>query len=559
MHTFLNGSLSDVGWWYDHLNEEFNGGQPGLVPWDPSPTKRDAIVLKSLSDAFTAYDERLSEPRPGTIADVSEIRMKRTFLGALKKFDPTGSVSNALETAAKLAFEARNAECQGNVIPIRFRSLMKARLDRVFRYYELARDVALPRFGPGTVLEGWNSVARWQHIQEDLSALDTELHTIARRSICIGRKYSNDFRRFSELLAVPKDWNKPRLITRESSALTFLQQLARRAMLGSLRLDPDTAEMLGRGKAEVQLKHKLLALKASQTRELATLDLSDASDWISFGQVASVFPAGVMMDLEHCRSEEFSSDRYGENRQCLHIYAGMGNATTFTVMTLMFWAMCHAVADYHRLGSRFVSVCGDDIIVDRRLACLLVEAEILRDFGWRLNTRKSMWRSDVYFRESCGMQAFNGHDVTLTRVKGYRNTPEGVLGVAELITRMARARPCLAETIWRETNLPNVRGAPTNSASVDLCWLPRTDVPNRWSKRYQRLEYKVKTFIPDVIRTAPNTAELMFGCLSGQLETEDKSGNRKRGWGKSQTPPFIATSLKRGRMDESWREASASY
>jgi hypothetical protein len=98
----------------------------------------------------------------------------------------------------------------------------------------------------------------------------------------------------------------------------------------------------------------------------------------------------------------------------LHCYAPMGNATTFPVQSLVFWAIC--CASMRRQGFHQpddVYVFGDDIIVPTECAEIIIND--LESFGLLVNRTKSFYRGG--FRESCGVDAFNGINVTPVRWK----------------------------------------------------------------------------------------------------------------------------------------------
>jgi hypothetical protein len=58
-------------------------------------------------------------------------------------------------------------------------------------------------------------------------------------------------------------------------------------------------------------------------------------------------------------------------------------------------------------------VYGDDIIVPADEASAICKT--LESFGFKVNSHKSFWTGK--FRESCGMDAYDGHDVTVTYVR----------------------------------------------------------------------------------------------------------------------------------------------
>jgi hypothetical protein len=92
----------------------------------------------------------------------------------------------------------------------------------------------------------------------------------------------------------------------------------------------------------------------------------------------------------------------------------MGNATTFPVQSLIFWAVCVATLEssgFHQPNE--VYVFGDDIIVPAVATPLIMET--LAAYGLKVNQRKSFYIGA--FRESCGVDAYKGVDVTPIRWK----------------------------------------------------------------------------------------------------------------------------------------------
>jgi hypothetical protein len=94
-------------------------------------------------------------------------------------------------------------------------------------------------------------------------------------------------------------------------------------------------------------------------------------------------------------------------------FAPMGSALCFPIETIIFAAICRLVTREHGLASDF-SVFGDDIIVPTQ--CAPDVMTILEELGFRVNRDKSFYRSDCWFRESCGTEYCDGFDVTPMRV-----------------------------------------------------------------------------------------------------------------------------------------------
>lgn len=160
-----------------------------------------------------------------------------------------------------------------------------------------------------------------------------------------------------------------------------------------------------------------LAEKGSIDGSLATVDLSSASDTVSYALVMSLLPTEWFDLLDRFRSE--SVEFQGVTID-LEKFSSMGNAYTFELESLIFYALALAVCDSlglvgfpifdkGRLLIRAwpISVYGDDIIVPTGAVGLLYET--LNWCGFEVNAEKSF--STGNFRESCGADWLFGFDV----------------------------------------------------------------------------------------------------------------------------------------------------
>jgi hypothetical protein len=227
---------------------------------------------------------------------------------------------------------------------------------------------------------------------------------------------------------------KDRLITVEPCFSSYGQQLARQLILRSIHRGPLRGTTMDLGYVDGQAQQRRLALRASKDKRLATLDLSDASDRIGWIHVQQVFPGWVVRLLEAYRSPEFEvpADELGSGGKYLtRLYAGMGNATTFAVETLFFAAFVYAYARAHGL-STFVRVFGDDIICTSQWAAHFTESGLSDDFPFFVvNRLKSFWGVDG-LRESCGIFAYNGVDITVPKVDGYQDSWDGRVALCDV-------------------------------------------------------------------------------------------------------------------------------
>lgn len=149
-----------------------------------------------------------------------------------------------------------------------------------------------------------------------------------------------------------------------------------------------------------QSVNQRLARDGSLTGELATLDLSSASDTIAIELVYHLFPVDWANALSACRCKFIS---FRGERLRLEKFSSMGNGYTFPLETLIFWALAKASCD----AGDTVSVYGDDIILPVKHVALF--QEVLTACGFVLNTRKSY--ATGLFRESCGADWYRGFNI----------------------------------------------------------------------------------------------------------------------------------------------------
>lgn len=212
------------------------------------------------------------------------------------------------------------------------------------------------------------------------------------------------------------------LITRTCGKLTFVPKscLIDRAICVEPILNSFLQKGIGGYIRDRLLEHGLdlsfqepnqrLALQGSIDGSLATLDLSSASDCLSYGLVMSLLPEGWFNLLDMARTDVVSYRRPGQNEPELIIlnkFSSMGNAYTFELETLIFWALCDAVLHHLGLDNGVFRCFGDDIVIPTAAVPLLTET--LTFCGFILNQDKSFWEGP--FRESCGADYFNGTDI----------------------------------------------------------------------------------------------------------------------------------------------------
>jgi hypothetical protein len=197
------------------------------------------------------------------------------------------------------------------------------------------------------------------------------------------------------------------------------------------------------------------------TRLLDTIDLSSASDSVSWDLVSKIFPAKILKYLAGTRTRVVEAP----NGEFISIkkYAPMGSALCFPVQSIIYSAICIYAGicvvhgyDWEEIIPNFKDnvkslyqwsfgldpydrnpllpfLCyGDDIVTDNATTSTVIRA--LQSLGFVVNEDKS-FIGQASYRESCGEHYFNGAPVTpyYFKVKrvGDRLSIESLAGVIE--------------------------------------------------------------------------------------------------------------------------------
>jgi len=285
-------------------------------------------------------------------------------------------------------------------------------LYRVFRGLDLQE--IRPKHGPGTVSTGekmsekycFSSVsARLLRLYPfDAYFQASAGHTCDTVGVAC---YPNTTEVPAKVILVPKDSRGPRLISCEPLANQWIQQ-------GQMRAIVERVERHALTRYNVhftdQQPNQFGALLGSETGRYATLDLKEASDRVTVGLVRLLFPDTVYPYLAASRSRE--TQLPDGSRLKLNKFAPMGSATCFPILALTVWALLTASttdADT-REG---ILVYGDDVIVPAEFAEYAIEQ--LESFGLKINHDKCCVTG--FFRESCGVDAYKGRNITPMRFR----------------------------------------------------------------------------------------------------------------------------------------------
>jgi hypothetical protein len=223
------------------------------------------------------------------------------------------------------------------------------------------------------------------------------------------------------VITVPKTLKTPRIIAIEPAHMQYMQQALLRVILDGLKRDDFLSTVIG---SDDQTPNRVMAQLGSLSGELATLDLSEASDRVSNQHVLALF-AGHPLLLEAVQATRSrKADVPGHGVQRLAKFASMGSALCFPVEAMVFLTIIFLGIEREHSAplssgtavNRFrkqVRVFGDDLIVPRDYVLSVVNE--LSTFGYKVNVGKSYWTGR--FRESCGREYYHGHDISIVKVR----------------------------------------------------------------------------------------------------------------------------------------------
>jgi hypothetical protein len=254
----------------------------------------------------------------------------------------------------------------------------------------------------------------------------------------------------SRVISVPKTQKGPRIIAIEPSSVQYVQQGLLEAITTHTR-SSILNEFIG---SDSQEPNQLLAQKGSSDGSLATLDLSDASDRVSLKLVEELLAKNPLSReaILACRSQRASVP--GGGIISLSKFASMGSALCFPIEAMVFLTIIFLSIEKEQ-GHRFsnisdispyigrVRVYGDDIIIPIEYVHTCVD--LLEYFGARVGQSKSFWTGR--FRESCGKEFFEGHDVSI--VKARRNFPSHRQHVAEVVSLVSLRNQLYFAGCWK--------------------------------------------------------------------------------------------------------------
>jgi hypothetical protein len=368
----------------------------------------------------------------------------------------------------------------------------------------------VPRHGPGQTAEriSGNQKYRWRFWHDRLepyfplidSAYSPSCGEFAEQSeeLKIVSIVHRDNEHPSRVVTVPKTLKAPRVIAIEPCCMQFAQQAISVELVERLERYRFTA---GHINFRDQTVNGSLALTSSRDGRLATIDLTEASDRVPVGYALAMFQSNSDLKeaIEACRSRNAMLP----SGQVINLrkFASMGSALCFPIEAMYFYTICIvALLEYHNLPvsrtniynvGRDVYVYGDDILVPTDAVATVLDH--LRKYNCKVNSHKTFYRG--LFRESCGVDAYNGYRVTPVYINRVR--PKNRQQAKEIISCISAANHFqkkgflnTSSLLFRraEKILGKLPGIYENSPVLGRISSWIHDPPKRWNRKYQRSE-----------------------------------------------------------------------
>lgn len=309
----------------------------------------------------------------------------------------------------------------GKAPPILLKTVQQT-ADRIVSSFGLVQpEELIPRHGPGSVSDWPKSHDKydfdyWSDSLQRLFPYDTfgilNMSEGLVDSLPVEYPIFRDWH--SKLVAVLKTQKGPRLIAAEPTCNQWIQQSISKWLRWKSR-DTLIGNMVN---FFDQTPSREAALDASRSGLRSTIDLKSASDRLTCWVVQRIFRSnpGLLDMIRSCRTKYMLNSLDSKHPSLIKLrkFATQGSALTFPLQSIVFSILALGVGKYLeprkslRELSGQVRVFGDDIVIPNTWVPAF---EILIESLWlKVNTVKT--HSQGNFRESCGMDAFRGYDVT---------------------------------------------------------------------------------------------------------------------------------------------------
>lgn len=406
---------------------------------------------------------------------------------------------------------------------------------KVFADSNIIVQDLIPRHGPGATAEKISGNRKFKFLRWH-DRLEPYFPLLSNAYPNEGACESEEFEKVSviteeqeqpvRVITVPKTLKGPRIIAIEPVCMQYTQQAISKALVKALE-----GHFLTGGHVNFtdQSINQRLAISSSRDRRYSTIDLSSASDRVPLDLASYMF--NTVPDLKGavlaCRSRRASHPQF--NIIKLRKFASMGSALCFPIEAMYFYTIC-VMALLEKRGlpvsvpsiasvKEDIYVYGDDILVPTNEVASVIE--YLQKYHCKVNTAKSFW--DGKFRESCGMDAYDGVDVSITYIRELR--PSDRKSTKALISWVSTSNQFYSKGYLETAShmikvcenilgkLPIVGERCSGLGKVWPSSLENPRVPTRWNERLHRLEVKTWVAKPVRIDDALSGQAALLKCL----------------------------------------------
>jgi hypothetical protein len=316
----------------------------------------------------------------------------------------------------------------------------------------------VPRHGPGAVVDGLKGNDKyrslvWSRRLQRVMPYDQYLFgntvdgAICGRGVVLTEPKDEPP---VKVIFVPKTQKTPRVIAIEPTWNQYCQQALMSALVDGCEADPILGPAIHFTDSTI---NGAFARSASIDRSYATLDMSEASD-----RVHAALVHRLVRDYPDLSRAIFSSRSKRARLPtgqviALKKFASMGSALCFPFEAFVFYTLALMGMHYAdgtpfstrsvKRYSRHLHVFGDDLILPVNQVSSIIK--MLESVRLKVNTGKTFVTG--FFRESCGVDAYKGHNVTPVYVR--EECPTSRQDARQLASMVATANLFYKKGYWK--------------------------------------------------------------------------------------------------------------
>jgi len=441
---------------------------------------------------------------------------------------------------------------------------------------DIRLDELVPRHGPGATAEriSGNQKYSWSKWYERLEpsfpywGTGVSVSAYGEEDVPLVTFVSEQDEDPVRVTLVPKTLKTPRVIAIEPVCMQYVQQAIQSTLVEKIESYWLTS---GHVNFTDQSINQKLALTSSSTGQMATIDLSDASDRVLHGLALSMFDGNTDLRdaVDACRSRTALLPD-GRVIGPLSKFASMGSALCFPVESMYFYTICvAALLTKYDLPvtprnvfsvSRNVYVYGDDIVVPSHDADTVLDH--LQKYHCKVNASKTFYTGK--FRESCGVDAYDGELVTPVYLRHPR--PENRREAQQLISWVSTANLFYKKGYWRtatlmfnecEKHLGPLPYVSEESSALGRVSLLGYRTAERWNPEFQA--FQVRAWVPSTVYSSDHIGgyAALQKCL---LTLEGRSSFETEGTSAflDHTPWFAPVEVAEDHLEQSARRGAVS-